>query len=137
MKRIICLVVLGLFLCSTAFAWQWGGSDALKVNFSTYVCDNTTGLYQKTAVSKATIVPGVHCILGYAIMPLSANSENIVALHDAENTDPYVDESLIDEAETPAATMSAKWFAYPKKLSVGLTLRQGAQTRVIVYYTTI
>ena len=137
MKRILSvLIILGILFSTPVFGWQTSyESSVTRLDFKTYISDNTTGAYKTTNVSKTTIVPNsTHVILGYAIMPLSTDSENIAALHDADSLDPYVDESLIDEAETPAATMSAKWFAYPKKIKVQLTIRQGANTRVLIYY---
>jgi len=132
-----------MLVCSPLWAWQTNYSGSFtKLNFKSYVSDNATGgLYQVTYVSTATITAGTHCILGYTIMPLSANSENIVSLFDGVSLDVYrFDESFIDESEAPALSVglnNTRWFPYPRTLLSGLTIRQGPKTRVIIYYTEI
>lgn len=134
MKRILSLVLISLFLASTVMA-GWFDTPQ-NIRFSTYVSDNATGTYQATFVSKTTIVPGTARILGYTILQLNGtkNSEFVAALHDAEATDPYVDESLIDESEVNATANAGKWFPYPRSVRTQLCIRQGPNTRVIVYY---
>ena len=139
MKRILCLIVIGLLACSTVHAgWFEGGDYQSRINFKTYIADNSTGVYQATYASKTTIEPGKAHILGYSIVQLngSKGSEFVAALHDAESTDVYVDESLIDESEVAATTGDGKWFPYPKSIKTQLCIRQGPNTRVLVYYDT-
>ena len=138
MKRILSLVIVLSFLFSgMVFAWQDNYDYTMRLDFYTYTSDNTTGAYKVTYVPKTTLIPGVMHIIGYSIMPISANSENVVALHDAESTDVYVDESLIDETECVANSFDGKWFPYPKAIKTQLCIRQGSQTRVMVYYSNI
>lgn len=134
MKRIICLITVALLISSTAFAWV---NDSSKVNFSTYVADNSSGtVYSVTYASKSVIVPGKSHILGYKIIALdgSKSSEFVAALHDSEVTDIYLDESMIDESETNITNNTGVWFPYPKSIKTQLCIRQGPNTRVIVYY---
>jgi hypothetical protein len=136
MKRIISLIVIGLLISSTAYAWLGGSDYQARLEFNTYIADNSTGTYSATYVSKAVIVPGKAHILGYKIIQLDGakSSEFVAALHDAEITDVYLDESMIDECEVNITTNNGVWFPYPKSIKTQLCIRQGPNTRVIVYY---
>jgi hypothetical protein len=140
MRRILgFVIVLSLLFLTPAFAWQNNYDYTTRLNFSTYISDNTTGTYKVTYADKTTIVPGTAHILGYSIMKLNGeNSEILAALHDSEITDVYLDESLLDESEADTSTgVGGRWFPYPKSIKTQLCIRQGANTRVIVYYSTI
>ena len=109
--------------------------------WETYVSDNTTGLYKTTNVDITTIIPmgiGQSRILGFSVMSLTGHggvtggSEAVASLWDeiAGTASP----SIIDEAEAIDERISINWFPTPRIVTNGLTIRQGGNTRVIVYY---
>jgi len=134
MRRTFAALLIITFLCSSALAWDQGAAPTFK----TYICENTTELTKTTAVSTAVIDPNENRILGFSVVPLVANNpENTASLFDAVALDPYTDESFIDEAEASSSSAVAsvpRWWPHPKKLNVGLTIRQSNNTRVFVYY---
>lgn len=135
MKKFIAVVVF-MLCAAVAFA----GTQNVRVvenskDWKTVIIDNTTGDYQSTFVAETTINPDSHVILGYSLFDIGGgSSESVIALHDAESTDIYVDESLITENEALDGASVNEWFATPKNLNVQLNVRQGARTRVAIYY---
>ena len=136
MKKLFLSSLILLLACSTAFAYTQQ-TVAKERGWSTLIVDNAAADYLTTDVSKDTIKAGRNHILGYQIISLAGgSSENVAALHDAESTDLYVDESMIDEDEiADGGHRTDPWFAFPRKLNVALRVVQGAYTRVIIYYT--
>jgi len=134
MRRIFAALLILAFLASPALAWD----ESYSPSFRTYISENTTELYKTTAVSTSIIDPNSNRILGFQVVTtVVGNPEIIASLFDAVAFDPYVDESFIDEAESPAGVGLAavpRWWPHPKKLNVGLTIRQSNNTRVFVYY---
>lgn len=112
-----------------------GGEFISPSNIPTlrYISDNETGVYKTTDVSSSTISASKHKILGFVVYPISVNSENVAALHDTATA--ITDTTLIGELECVDENFSGVWFPYPVKLSNGLRIIQGGQTRVVVYYT--
>lgn len=131
MKKFLVMVLMLVGISGSI----WASNVTLEGNqVKTYVIDNTTGQYADTSVSVTTIYPGMDKILGFEIMPISTNSENVVAVHDAVSGDTLGNTNLFGEAECAPESFDGLWFPYPREISSGVTVRQGAQTRVILYY---
>ena len=92
----------------------------------------TPGL--ETNVSTSTIVPQYCRILGYSIRTYntSLSSEGWIGLYD------YSDKNvtyIFDEAELETSEFEiVRWYPYPKRISTQLTVTQGANTIVVIYY---
>ena len=132
---VLALVVMMLFAAQSAFALY----DAPNKLVHMYVCTNSAaGSAGTTNISTSTIMPSYHRILGYRIAPYntSKGSEFWCSLYDDTGTTDYT--LVFDEAEWGATSdKSPIWYAYPKKLSTGLSVQQGANTVVIIYYEDI
>ena len=113
----------------------WASNVTLEGNqIKTEVIDNTTGQYLDTNVAVTTIYPRYDKILGFEILPITTASENVVAVHDATTGDTLGNTNLFGEAECAPESFDGLWFPYPREITTGITVRQGAQTRVIIYY---
>lgn len=135
MKRIIALLVVGLFICSNVFAVEYTSSDPRKILY-TYVSSNATGEYTTPNISVSTIVPGTHRIIGYEIMVANAAlvEEMIVGLYDTTTDGGMTSSTIFDEAEATDGSQLIKWYPYPKELTNGLSLVQGPNSVVVIYY---
>jgi len=132
---------ISLFLIALLVLFAFDG-HALEARFSvnseteTYVATNTDYIaYGETNVSTSTIVAGRHRLLGFVCLPYDTTlaSELVVSLHDAANT--ITAANLFDEAEwDPDWNKTPMWYPYPKAITTQLTLWQGPNTTVIVYY---
>jgi len=129
---------LGAFLVVLLLAWSmsaFGAYESPHRTGSTYVCTNATGEYADTNISTSTIIPAYCRILGYRIAPYdtTASSEFVVSLWDAADTQTAAD--MFDEAEWGATgPWDPMWYPLPKKLNTQLTVRQGPNTTVVIYY---
>ena len=141
MKRIL---FVALFLCFVAVqvvsASDFVFTQPEGLDWETYVSDNTTGYYKTTNVDITTIIPkgiGQNRVLGFTVMSLTGHggvtggSEAVASLWDQVSGGTA---SILGEAEALDESFDGMWFAIPKILKNGLTIRQGANTRVIVYY---
>lgn len=128
----ICLVLMVMASFSNAHAITAFSQNS---ECEMYVSANTTNAYKETAVSTSTIIPAYHRILGVNIVPLdiSAGSEFIFVLHDGANANSTA--NIFDEAEYGQDEEKKPYFyPHPKRLITGLTIVQGANSVVIVYY---
>jgi len=131
--RFLLAVFLVMLMASTAYAV----SDNRELH--TYVKTNTTGAYADTAVSTSTIIPQYHRILGFTMMAkdTTLSTEWVVALYD-DASGTVTEADVFDEAEfTETYQKAVRWYKYPKRLTDGLVIRQGANPVVIVYYEDI
>jgi len=143
MKKIfIALCVLSFLLAApTAQAWQ---TVKLEVeDYTTYEVDKTTGYDQTTNIAVTTIIPGTHSILGYAIMSLKGHEVNgTVVTGESENYLSVWDEisgtsnpiGIGPEIESVDGSYEVIWFPRPKPFFIGITVRQGANTRASILY---
>ena len=130
------------FMASSAFALY----DAPNKQVEMYVIENVyaageqSTTYLTTSVSVATIIPGTHRILGFSVMPsnTSLSSERVVGLYDCVDTvstDYITSTYVFDEFEAAETNAYAdRWYPYPRALTSGLTVRQGSNTIVTIYY---
>jgi len=134
MKKLLVLVAIFTVICSSAFA-QRPETELNKIQV--YVSENSTNAKVTTAVGVTTIYPGIDRILGVQVWVLdtATASERIVALYDNSAVDATTT-TLFGECEAETGNSPAEiWYPYPRKLDTGLIIAQGANTRVIVYYT--
>jgi len=128
-----------VFMASSAFALY----EAPNREVQTYICSNSSTIaYAVTNCSTSTggsgeegINPAYHRILGYSILPYntSKGSEFFVTLYDEAlaQTATYI----FDEAELGATNDKApRMLPYPKRLARALSVWQGPNTIVVIYY---
>ena len=141
MKKIlsILLVVGMVFICSSALA---DGGVMNRFNqdqkILTVSSVNNAGTHATTDITTTTVlVAGAHRILGYTVSAIAANNTEIYGtLYDSDaTTDNLTTAKLIAEAESRSAGDTAQiWFPYPKGITTGIIVHQGAFTCVTVYY---
>ena len=135
MRKVLSILLIGLMLCSSAFAVEYMSTDKGKT-LLTYVSANATGAYITPNISTSTIVPGTHRIIGFELMIANAalTEEMIVGLYDTTTDGGMASTAIFDEAEAANDTQVIKWYPYPKELSNGLSLVQGPNSVVVIYY---
>ena len=96
---------------------------------------NKTSTAGSTAVSTSTIIPGKHQILGLVVGPNTSGSGTITAsLYDEDSTGDASSSNVFAELAGANTATHEQFFPYPKNLSTGLVIAQGAGTTVMVYY---
>ena len=142
MRKVIALSLTLIFLVSSVV---YGASSVRLVDtrgqsldgreFLSVTSDNPTSDSYKL-ISTTIIKPGTNHILGYSIFPSdpSKSSELLIALYDDDNTG--VNRNLlINEAEVTATDSKPIWFPNPRRLTHGLVIKHGGNTKVVIYYT--
>ena len=130
MKKLLMAMALMVSMCLISYA----DGNIIK----TYIIENETAQYLDTNIGVTTIYPGMDRILGFQVMPSTTISENVAALYDAisgDNLNANNAASQFAEIECAPESFDGIWFPYPRDLDVGLTVRQGAKTKVIIFYT--
>ena len=99
-----------------------------------YVIENNSGSDLSTTVSTLIIIPGIHKILGYRVMPLANTYAGAwAALYSGTMADNH---NLIGESEAGADSDSGEVWGYPKHTKEGgLTVKQSCYSLVIIEYT--
>lgn len=143
MKKILVVLCILGFLFSAPVAQAWETVKLEIEDFATHTVDNITGYDKTTNVSTSTITPGTHAILGYTVMSLTGhevdgtvitgNSENYVSLWD-EIAGTVAPSLMGPEIESLDTIFAEEWFPRPKPFFNGITVRQGACTRVCIMY---
>lgn len=130
MKKAFCLLILLTFFLFPLIVEARGG-----VHILTYIQDNSSGVYLVTSISTSTIIPDKHKILGFSVQALDGtqSAERVVALHDAISG--HLDSTFMGEAESIENSFNGLWYPSPRELVYGLTVNQGPNTRVIIYYS--
>jgi len=134
-RRFLLLAVflVVVFMASSALALY----DSPNKELLTYVCTNSSGVYTNTNISTSTITTQNHRILGFsmAAYDTSKSTEWVVGLYDCDTDGEITDTYIFDEAEFGTTDNKApRWYAYPKRLTQGLTVQQGPNTTVTIYY---
>ncbi len=142
MKKVIALLVLLFCLASVnVFASDFVFTQPEGRVWYTYPIDNTSGIYIETDIPITTIIPkgiGQSKILGFTVMSLkghagiTGNSENVASLWDGAPGTSSAEN--LGEAESVDESFDGMWFPIPKILETQLSVRQGGNTRVIVYF---
>jgi hypothetical protein len=129
MKRIMFLVVALMLVAVVSEATE-------SQMFYTVTLENTTAAYRQEQVPATTIRPDVDKILGYTIQRVTdntANSELVVGVYDSDATN-LSGKEVIGESETIDETVGGKWFPRPRPIAEAITVRQGANTVVEIYF---
>jgi hypothetical protein len=126
MKRWL-IVFAFLLVASSAFALD--SSDL----WYTYEINNTSGSYVTTLIPTTSIRPNVDKIVGWTIQGLSLSSENFIAVYDADSNGLHGE--CLGESESLPESVDGRWFTTPRKITTGVAVRQGPNTKVFVYFT--
>ena len=107
---------------------------------NTYSYTNETAAQVTVYVSTTTIIPGVHKILGFNLVPTSNSTQGtFAALYDATSTTVSTEglnlSNMLGENESVANYSKDKFFPWPKPLSKGLTIVVGAYTTISVDFS--
>ncbi len=87
-----------------------------------------------SVISASTIIPGTHKILGYQIVPISANCDMRVELYD-DNAAAVAHNIVLNELEKTATSYDPEWFPHPRKLLYGLVVKHYGGTKILIFYT--
>jgi len=144
-KILVVLLIVGfVFSCSNAFAFLDRLNQDQKVKVAVFSNPYTsTGTRQifKQYVSDSNagiLVPGVHRILGYTVVPIPgatyASYESWVAMYDSTSIEQTNLNKLEAEIETTASTGNNFWYPYPYEIKEGVVLYIGPNCAATVYY---
>lgn len=130
MKRLF--VILALVVCALCLNY----AEAITPLSLTYVSRNNTGNDVTNTVSTSTIIPGIHKILGFTVMPIGPVSGSNAGAWGTLYTGSAIQANLLGECESLANESNNKIFPYPKRVKGGgLIINQGAYSVVIIDYT--
>ena len=138
MRKIALLFLCFVFLASTAFGWNIGGTNPKPASYLMYSKANTSyTAYLTTEVSTSTIIPRKHVVLGWIIIPMGVKSESLCSISDRmSHAGGYAYDEIIDEAEADYNNYASRWLTYPRRIEGTLTIHQGPRTTVVVFYDT-
>lgn len=130
--KVMALILVSLFVSSVCFAV----SDEVSDLWKTIEINNTGGTYQTTVLSTVNgIRPGYDKVLGWTVQGRSLNSENFVAVYDSATS--ILTGEILGESESLPETVDGRWFPTPRKVVNGVSVRQGPNTKVFIYYTSL
>lgn len=112
-----------------------GYTEATTQTCLTYNNENNTGADVSTEVSTSTIIPGIHKIISYTVMPLvdETAAGAFAAIYSGTTADT---QNLIGESEAAADRNAGEFWAYPKHVKDGgITIKQSPYSIVIIEYT--
>ena len=138
-KRIlaVALILIGLALVATSVYADSGLTRfSNNQNVKMYVIENIAATRKWTAVSTSTIVPSYNRIIGYEVCPYATafSVDNFIALADDSTVAGVAATDVFGESEAATGSSLSKWLPYPRELSTGLVVHQGAYTYAIIYY---
>ena len=139
MKKILSILLVVGLVCIfsvSSFAQMTRFNEDQKILTVSNV--NNAGSHSTTDITTTTVlVAGAHRILGYTVSAIAAGGTEIYGtLYDsADTTDNLTTAKLIAEVESRSAGDTAQiWFPYPREITTGIIVQQGAFTCVTVYY---
>ena len=140
MKKIFVIIMALAFLVgATNLAYgaasatgSAGGNSLNKIK--TYTTINTGGAYTSQNISTSTIIPGKCEIVGWSCNVLSTAYEGKFDLRDASSTTTATDSYIIAENEATNTIPVNKILPEGLEIERGVTVNQGPQTSVTVYY---
>ena len=125
MKKIVLLAILLL-----SFAVR---AEAITELSKTYVSSNTTAGTVSTTVLTTTIIPGVHKIIGYKVVPVQGSGAGAWATLYSGS---LAEGNIIGESDALAASSDGEVWAYPKTVKGGgLTIIQSSKSNVFITYS--
>ena len=130
MRKTWILLGLCLLLCSKIFAVA---PFPAVIEYS-YEITNETGYPSSFVIPTTSIRPNVDKITKYEILPIDneKNSEIYIALFD--DTTVAMSGEKLGEKEARDGGSAGERFIRPKKVLNGVVVRQGANTRAIIYF---
>lgn len=141
-KRYIALLafLVVLFMASLSRAELNRFSQGQEIQM--YIIQNTSGTaYLQTNVSTSTITTANHRILGAVVVPYdeTKNAELVVGLYDVAALSTVTSSNyasyVFDEIEMGTTeNRQPRWYPYPKRLTTQLSIWQGPNTVVIIFY---
>ena len=105
-------------------------------NTHTYICTNTDSVANaSTNISTATLTVLYHRILGFSISEYNSalNAGREAALYDCA-AGGEATTVLMDEGESSDDVPFSRWYPYPMNITTQLTVRQGPNTVVAIFY---
>lgn len=128
MKRIALSMLVLMLMVGVCFA-----SDTISKDVYSYGVKNTTGVAQTTIIPTTSIRPGVDKVIGYSVTPLNKNTaECYIGVFDG--TDVLLTGEVFAENEAAQGAGVAELWEFGKSISLGVVLRQGANTQAQVYF---
>jgi len=128
-KWIAVIVVLGLVLIGLNLA------EAISPLSKTYSIRNDTGAYVETEISTSIIIPGIHKVVGFTVLPTEATAAGAIASLYSGSGGRAGNQNLMGEAESLADTSKHRIFTYPKAVqSGGLIVYQSPYSDVSIDY---
>lgn len=128
MRKLILLVVMVLCIGGYAFAENIVSINQYSVNIK-----NDSGDHLVTTIPVTTIRPDVDKLIGYSCVPLTTgNSETYVTVYDG--TDKSLSGECLGESEVLYGGIYENFEFWPKKISEGVVVDQGAYTDVQIYF---
>lgn len=110
-----------------------GGSSLNKIK--TYTCINSGAInYTSQNIPVTTIIPGKCEVVGWSCNVISTASEGKFDLRDAASSTTATDSYIIAENEATNTIPVNKILPEGLEISRGVTVNQGPQTSVTVYY---
>lgn len=128
MKKLFAIVLaIGLLLFI-------GRAESVTELSLTYVSRNSTASTLTTQVPVTTIIPGIHKIVGYQVMPsLDSPAGAWVSIYDSSAR---AQANIIGESEALTNTTDGEVWGYPKAVKAGgLTIVQSCHSTVFIEYT--
>jgi len=127
MKKILAIsLLIGLLFIGSA-------ESVTQLSKTHIIRNNSTGALT-TEVSTATIIPGIHKIVGYRVVPIASSGVGAwVTLYSGTTTN---QQNIIGESEALVHETDGEVWGYPKAVKDGgLTVIQGSFSNVFIEYT--
>lgn len=133
MKKVA--VVMLIVLCFGGISFAQSGDTHSQVVY-TYQTINSGGTYLTTNVPTTSIRPKVDKLVGCSVQIYNAakSMEGIAALYDSTSSD--LSGEVMNESEASSAN-SVEWvepYLFPRYITDGVTVRQGPNTIVTIYF---
>lgn len=126
MKKIfaVSLIIVLLFI---------GSAESVQLS-KTYVSRHNVANTLTTLVPITTIIPGIHKIVGYHVIPIQGSGVGAwCTLYSGTATS---ESNIIGESETLTAEADGELWGYPKAVrGIGLTIIQSDYSNVFIEYT--
>ena len=127
------IIAIGLLLFCVLFTFN----NAESVDIKVFEIRNSSGDSLTTSIGTTVIKAKYDKLYGFTIMQNdgSKSVEMVVSIWDTvpDGTGGTINEAIA-EAETVDETFDGIWYPYPKTIHTQVTVIQGANTDVLVYY---
>jgi len=129
MKKLLLGIVVLMLVAGNAWAL-----DDISADWVTYEINNTsTTDYLTTVVDVSIIRPNIAKLCGWTVQETSSQSEAFCAVYDTTAVGP--NSELLGESEAVPETVDGRWFVRERKVLNAITVCQGPNSKVLIYYT--